>query len=311
MTTCWSACAPVSPASPASSATRTPSCPRSSGPSWPATTWCCSASAGRARPASIRSLAALLDEWTPVIAGSELNEHPFHPITPAGAAGRPRRRRRPADRLAAPLDALRREAGHPGHQRRRPDRRRRPDPGRRGPHARRPRDHPLRPRPAHQPWHLRGQRAARPRRAHPGVAAQRPGGARHPGPRLPAAPAARPAARGQRQPGGLHEPRAHHHPAQGPLRRRDPHALPARPGPRDRPGPAGGEARRRGARARGRGARPLHPRGPRVAGRRRPLRRVGPVRASPPPRPWPRRPCAAPGCSARPTRWPGSATPSR
>ena len=31
----------------------------------------------------MRSLVTLLDEWTPVIAGSELNEHPYHPITPA------------------------------------------------------------------------------------------------------------------------------------------------------------------------------------------------------------------------------------
>jgi magnesium chelatase subunit I len=31
----------------------------------------------------IRALGQLLDEWTPVIAGSELNEHPMHPITPA------------------------------------------------------------------------------------------------------------------------------------------------------------------------------------------------------------------------------------
>jgi magnesium chelatase subunit I len=31
----------------------------------------------------IRSLVALLDEWTPVIAGSELNEHPYNPIGPA------------------------------------------------------------------------------------------------------------------------------------------------------------------------------------------------------------------------------------
>ena len=50
-----------------------------------------------------------------------------------------------AGRLAAPLRSVRREAGHPGHQRRRPDRRRRPDPGRPGPHPRRPGDHPLRP----------------------------------------------------------------------------------------------------------------------------------------------------------------------
>ncbi len=34
-------------------------------------------------PWLIRSLVSLLDEWTPVIAGSELNEHPLHPITPA------------------------------------------------------------------------------------------------------------------------------------------------------------------------------------------------------------------------------------
>ena len=31
----------------------------------------------------MRALVDLLDEWTPVIAGSELNEHPYHPITPA------------------------------------------------------------------------------------------------------------------------------------------------------------------------------------------------------------------------------------
>ena len=38
---------------------------------------------GQGKTRVMRSLAALLDEWTPVIAGSELNEHPFHPITPA------------------------------------------------------------------------------------------------------------------------------------------------------------------------------------------------------------------------------------
>ena len=46
---------------------------------------------GQGKTRLIRSLVALLDEWTPVIAGSELNEHPFHPITPAVAArGSPR-----------------------------------------------------------------------------------------------------------------------------------------------------------------------------------------------------------------------------
>jgi magnesium chelatase subunit I len=38
---------------------------------------------GQGKTRVMRSLVDLLDEWTPVIAGSELNEHPFHPITPA------------------------------------------------------------------------------------------------------------------------------------------------------------------------------------------------------------------------------------
>jgi magnesium chelatase subunit I len=37
---------------------------------------------GQGKTRVMRSLVALLDEWTPVIAGSELNEHPFNPITP-------------------------------------------------------------------------------------------------------------------------------------------------------------------------------------------------------------------------------------
>ncbi len=38
---------------------------------------------GQGKTRVIRSLVDLLDEWTPVLAGSELNEHPYHPITPA------------------------------------------------------------------------------------------------------------------------------------------------------------------------------------------------------------------------------------
>jgi magnesium chelatase subunit I len=38
---------------------------------------------GQGKTRVIRSLVALLDEWTPVIAGSELNEHPYNPISPA------------------------------------------------------------------------------------------------------------------------------------------------------------------------------------------------------------------------------------
>jgi magnesium chelatase subunit I len=38
---------------------------------------------GQGKTRVMRALVNLLDEWTPVIAGSELNEHPYHPITPA------------------------------------------------------------------------------------------------------------------------------------------------------------------------------------------------------------------------------------
>jgi magnesium chelatase subunit I len=38
---------------------------------------------GQGKTRVIRGLISLLDEWTPVIAGSELNEHPYEPITPA------------------------------------------------------------------------------------------------------------------------------------------------------------------------------------------------------------------------------------
>ena len=38
---------------------------------------------GQGKTRLLRSLVALLDEWTPVIEGSELGEHPLHPITPA------------------------------------------------------------------------------------------------------------------------------------------------------------------------------------------------------------------------------------
>jgi magnesium chelatase subunit I len=38
---------------------------------------------GQGKTRLLRSLANLLDEWTPVIAGAELGEHPYTPITPA------------------------------------------------------------------------------------------------------------------------------------------------------------------------------------------------------------------------------------
>src|SRR5881396_2169580 len=36
---------------------------------------------GQAKTRMIRSLIALLDEWLPVIAGSEINDDPYHPIS--------------------------------------------------------------------------------------------------------------------------------------------------------------------------------------------------------------------------------------
>ena len=151
---------------------------------------------------------------------------------PPGLALRPRPGRRArrghARRLGAPLAALRREAGHARHLHRRPHRRGRPDQDRRGPLPERRAGAALRPHPAGQPRHLRHQRAARPLRADPGRAAQHPRGARRPDPRPPHPAAARRHARGHGQPRGLHEPRPHHHAAQGPLRRADPHALPLR-----------------------------------------------------------------------------------
>jgi magnesium chelatase subunit I len=39
---------------------------------------------GQGKTRLIRTLVGLLDEWTPVLAGSELNEHPYAPVTPWG-----------------------------------------------------------------------------------------------------------------------------------------------------------------------------------------------------------------------------------
>ncbi|GAA2538489.1 ATP-binding protein [Pseudonocardia hydrocarbonoxydans] len=50
---------------------------------------------GQGKTRLLRSITNLLDEWTPVIAGSELGEHPYDPITPAS--------RRRADELGDDL----------------------------------------------------------------------------------------------------------------------------------------------------------------------------------------------------------------
>jgi magnesium chelatase subunit I len=174
---------------------------------------------GQAKTRMIRSLTGLLDEWMPIVAGSEINDDPYHPVSKhARDLIEPRWATRHADRLGAPRPPLRREARHPRHVDRRPHRRGRPDQGRRGPVPVRRAHAALRVGAAHEPRHLRDQRAARPRRADPGRAAERARGARRADPRLQDPPAARRAARRVGQPRGLHEPWPHHHPAEGPLR---------------------------------------------------------------------------------------------
>ena len=101
---------------------------------------------GQAKTRMIRSLTELLDEWMPIIAGSEINDDPYNPVSQHARAARRRARRRDADRVGAPRPALRREARHARHLDRRPHRRGRPDQGRRGPLPLRRAHHPLRAR---------------------------------------------------------------------------------------------------------------------------------------------------------------------
>ena len=201
---------------------------------------------GQAKSRILRELTGLLDERIPIVAGSEVNDDPFAPISKYARERLAECGDATADRLAAPRPALRREAGDAGRHHRRHHRRRRPDQGspRRPPPVRRA-HHALRPAAARQPGHLRDQRAARPERQGPGRPLQHHAGGRRPDQRLSGAPAARRAARLHRQSRGLHRARQDHHPAQGPDRLRDPHPLPAhvaarhgdhRPGGMDRSG---------------------------------------------------------------------------
>ena len=77
---------------------------------------------GQGKTRLLRTLVGLLDEWTPVIAGSELGEHPYEPIIHESKRRAIELGDNLRGRLAAPRRAVRREAGHPRHQRRRPDR---------------------------------------------------------------------------------------------------------------------------------------------------------------------------------------------
>ncbi len=72
---------------------------------------------GQGKTRLIRTLVELLDEWSPVVDGCEINDHPGRAgLRPVPAAAR-RARRRPGGGLAAPQRAVRREARDARHQR--------------------------------------------------------------------------------------------------------------------------------------------------------------------------------------------------
>ena len=89
------------------------------------------------------------------VAGCEINDDPLDADLSGVPAARGRGGRRARRRLAPARPPLRREARHPGHHHRRPDRRGRPDQGRRGALPLRRADDPLRPAAADAPRHLR------------------------------------------------------------------------------------------------------------------------------------------------------------
>ena len=140
---------------------------------------------GQAKTRMLRQLVHLLDDAMPIVAGSEVNDHPVRPDLEGG----PRQGRR-AWATPRPIDwvgreaALPREARHARRDDRRPDRRDRHDQARRGALPLERADHALRPDPPHQPRDLLHQRAARPLAQDPGRPVQRAGRARRPDPRL-------------------------------------------------------------------------------------------------------------------------------
>ena len=77
---------------------------------------------GQGKTRLMRTVAALLDEWSPEVAGCEIHDDPYAPVCVRCRRLGGRARRRPADQLAAPRRPLHREAGHARHLGRRPDR---------------------------------------------------------------------------------------------------------------------------------------------------------------------------------------------
>jgi magnesium chelatase subunit I len=212
---------------------------------------------GQGKTRLIRSLVGLLDEWTPVLPGSELNEHPLHPITPTAVADAEQRgddravewmhrSRRYGEKLATPdtsvgdlvgdVDPIRVAQGRTLGD----------------------------PETIHNGLVPRTNRgifavnelpdlAERIQVSLLNVLEERDIQIRGYQLRLPA----RPAPGGQREPGGLHQPWSDHHAPEGPARRGDPHPLPGRRGRRAHPARPGGAAGRDRAGAPAGGPRPF------------------------------------------------------
>ena len=275
---------------------------------------------GQAKTRMIRSLTGLLDEWMPIVAGSEINDDPYRPgvaATPATSSPSTATTRRSSGCTATTASAR----SWP------PPTRRSPTSSARSTRSRWPRaatssdeltlHYGLVPRTNRGIFAINElpDLAERIQVGLLNVLEERDVQIRGYKIRLPAR---RHAVR-LGQPRGLHEPRPHHHPAEGPLRRPDPHPLPARR--RDRGGHR--RARRRGRstadRHVGRGARRSWPRSwPRSASWpaqsphiNQRSRRVGAPLGRQPRDARRQRRCAGRCASARPTSCPGSATSKR
>ena len=179
---------------------------------------------GQAKTRVIRALVGLLDEWLPIVAGSEINDDPYHPVS-RGAINTVNeqgddtpitwvhRSQRYGEKLATPdtsiadligeVDPIKIAEGrylsdelalHYG----------------------------LIPRVNRGIFAI--NELPGPVRADSGGAAQRARGARRADPGSPHPAAARHHLGGHGEPRGLHQPRPHHHAAEGPLRGADPHA---------------------------------------------------------------------------------------
>ena len=134
---------------------------------------------GQAKSRILRALTTLLDPYCPYVAGSELRDNPYAPLSKVLPRPDRKARRRYAHRLDDAGRSLRRKARHAGRHRRRPDRRRRPHQGRAlRTGARLRAHHALRPAAPRQPRHLRHQRSPRSCRQNPGRALQHHAGRR-------------------------------------------------------------------------------------------------------------------------------------